>query len=155
MLQVLFKNYIMQGKWPKPLGPDCMPLSAAFTMLASGVPNLAWRLCLCTMWEVKRLSSGLKNTSKSPKQCELQHKWQTLAGGHGLVCMPRTVHVWGCTGACVLACRLWMCVYELEQRKERPIKKLPEERTFSWESMGGERGWQGHCVSQFHPESWN
>lgn len=39
--------------------------------------------------------------------------------------------------------------------KGRPIKKLPEERAFSWESMGGQRGWQGHCVSQFHLERWN
>lgn len=36
--------------------------------------------------------------------------------------------------------------------EERPIKKLPEERAFSWESVGGQRGWQGHCVSQLHPE---
>lgn len=149
-----FKNYIMQGKWTKPLGPHCMPLSAAFTILASGVANLAWRLCLCMMWKVKRLSSGLKKTSKGPKQYELQHKWQTLAGGHE-ACVHACRALYSCAAAQVLAWRLRMCVDEWVQRKERPIKKLPEERTFSWESMGGQRGLQGHCVSQFHPESWN
>lgn len=52
-----------------------------------------------------------------------------------------------------------MCVYTCvgggALGEGRPIKKLPEERAFSWESMGGQRGWQGHCVSEFHPESWN
>lgn len=40
--------------------------------------------------------------------------------------------MFACAYVCVFIC-VWVCV--LGER--RPIKKLPEERAFSWESVGG------------------
>lgn len=54
-------------------------------------------------------------------------------------------------GVCVAYMHVCLCVPD----EGRPIKKLPEERAFSWESVGGQRGRQSHCVSQAHPERWN
>lgn len=38
--------------------------------------------------------------------------------------------------ACASAC-VFICAWEGVRGEGRPIKKLPEERAFSWESMGG------------------
>lgn len=91
------------------------------------VVALAKRLRRCMMWKVKRLPSGLGALQKAQSGFELRHRRRACA------------HMQTDVGVCVASMHVCLCAPD----EGRPIKKLPEERAFSWASVGG---WGGRAI---------
>lgn len=134
-----FEIYIMLRKWSRqPLVPDSLPLSASFTIQA-------WKSASLSLVVTALHDAESKKAVVWPKEHfkKLRAVWaaaqvtHTHSGGPWLVCLcvlGTCMRLQRCTCYCVCLC---MCVYMCVLGEGRPIKKLPEERAFRWESMGG------------------
>lgn len=127
-----FKSYIMWGKWPGSLSPrqsslECWSYNTGKLSSRSSIAVSALHV-----GEIKRLSPGPKNTSKRPKAV-----WAAaqVTDSHTRVCAT-TTQVYGCLHVDANACD---CVCVGAGGEGAAIKKLPQERSFSCESVGGSR----------------
>lgn len=96
------------------------------------------------IWKVKRRRLALGALQKAHSSVSGSTSDRRTQGVNGLcvfVCVSALctcVLLHRCTRVCVYLCIcVYLCARGCVRRQGRPIKKLPEERAFSWESMGG------------------